>query len=92
MKKRSVTAVITVFAMALSLSACAERAQEDENVIVRESEPASFAGCAANCGCGCSNCFCDGEAGTAAPETDTAKRDTGNKRDGRRNGSGAYRG
>ena len=52
MKKRSVTAVITVFAMALSLSACAERAQEDENVIVRESEPASFAGCAANCGCG----------------------------------------
>ena len=72
MKKRSVTAVITVFAMALSLSACAERAQEDENVIVRESEPASFAGCAANCGCGCSNCFCDGEAGTAAPETSAA--------------------
>ena len=69
MKKRSVTAVITAFAMALSLSACAERAQEDENVIVRESEPATIAGCAADCGCGCSNCFCDGAAKTAAPET-----------------------
>lgn len=69
MKKRSV-AVITALAMALSLSACSDSSDstqgDSSEIIVRESEPATFAGCVE--GCTCSGCICCGTAGSTMPE------------------------
>ncbi len=68
MKRKSVTAVVTALAMALSLSACGNGAQngKEEEVIVRESEPLTNVVC--GCSCGCGDCICSGVAGSVASQ------------------------
>lgn len=68
MKRKSVAAVAAALTMVLSLSACGNSAQKDnEDVIVRESGPETYAGCP----CTCSECICNGAAGNTAPQPDT---------------------
>jgi len=73
MKKKVKAAVVLTFGAMLLFSACASDAQRtSDEVIVRESEPAAFAGC--GCGCGCGNCICSGvnntlaDVGTSVPQ------------------------
>ncbi len=67
MRKKSVVAVVTAFAMTLSLSACGDSMQKgNSETIVRESEPVAFAGCVA--GCTCSGCICCGTSGSTTQE------------------------
>lgn len=73
MKKKSVMAVFTALTLALSLSACGYRPQESGDIIVRESEPQTFAGCVE--GCTCSGCICCGT-GNVAASTETAATET----------------
>ncbi|MDE7267525.1 MAG: SGNH/GDSL hydrolase family protein [Lachnospiraceae bacterium] len=83
MKKKGKIAVGLALAATLLLSACASDAQRiDEEVIVRESEPATFTGCVA--GCTCSGCICCGtndmvsvaEPVETTPETETIPEET----------------
>lgn len=73
MKKKVKAVVVLTFGAMLLFSACASDEQRtSDEVIVRESEPAAFAGC--GCGCGCGNCICSGvnntlaDAGTSVPQ------------------------
>lgn len=70
MKKKSVIAVFTALTLALPLSACGYRPQENEDIIVRESEPQTLAGCVE--GCTCSDCICCGT-GNVAASTETVE-------------------
>lgn len=64
MKKKSVVAVLTALTMALSLSSCGYRPQdESDDIIVRESETETAAGCES--GCACSDCICCGTGNVA---------------------------
>lgn len=65
MKKKSVVAVFTALTMALPLSSCGYRPQdESDDIIVRESETETLAGCVE--GCACSDCICCGTGNEAA--------------------------
>jgi len=67
MKRKHVTAVVAALTMALSLSACGNRVPEDnDDVIVRESEAVAYTGC--GCACTCDGCTCNGLAQSTAPQ------------------------